>query len=490
MMGQISLRRTYLVARRDYLGYVKTWGFWISFFLPFVFGILGFLATSLDFDITPTRYEAILDDTGQHKMALLAKEAAKQAEAEGKIIEGLGGVVLSDPDAQALMDRYEREGLDGARAFLDSKVPGSGDRLELPENKTVFIDPPAATIEALQPFLRGEQTIEHQGERITLNGVLHIFEDDGIKANYWSENINSRAVNTMAVDYFRDRAADLYLSTGGLTKDGLDAVQKGSVEITSFDPSKVATDGADSQEVTRIDRIPYFIAAVLTLILWLTVFSGSYMLLTSMLEEKLNKLLEMMLASTRFSEIMFGKLIGVAALTITAMLPYIIIGVVSAIALVLFADPAVSAAVREALSFKMMVFFFIFLVLGYVFYGAFFIALGALAESMQDAQTLTTPVLIVLMLCVAVVPLGLESPDSPVLVFASWFPLSAPFAAIVRLPTDPPLWELCMSAMFVFISAVGVVWLAGRIFRFGVLSGSGVKAVQLWFKQKILRRPS
>jgi len=78
--------------------------------------------------------------------------------------------------------------------------------------------------------------------------------------------------------------------------------------------------------VTKEDRAPYMVAAALAFFLWLTVFSGAYMLLTSMLEEKLNKLLEMMLASTRFAEIIFGKLLGVAALTLTAMAPYIILG--------------------------------------------------------------------------------------------------------------------------------------------------------------------
>jgi len=69
------------------------------------------------------------------------------------------------------------------------------------------------------------------------------------------------------------------------------------------------------------------VATVLAFMLWLTVFSGAYMLLTSMLEEKLNKLLEMMLASTRFSEIILGKLLGVAALTLSMMAPYILLGI-------------------------------------------------------------------------------------------------------------------------------------------------------------------
>ena len=138
-----------------------------------------------------------------------------------------------------------------------------------------------------------------------------------------------------------------------------------------------------------------------------------------MLEEKLNKLMEMMLASARFSEIILGKLLGVAALTFTSMLPYVILGLVGIFSSILLGlgGPNLSEAIQKTFTLKMMSFFVIFLILGYIFYGAFFIAMGALAESMQDAQTLTTPVTLLLTACMFIIPLGLESPDSSLLAF-------------------------------------------------------------------------
>ena len=65
-LPKINLRRTFLIARRDYLGYVKTWGFWISFLLPFVFGGFGFFAATADIDLTPTQYVTVIDETGMH----------------------------------------------------------------------------------------------------------------------------------------------------------------------------------------------------------------------------------------------------------------------------------------------------------------------------------------------------------------------------------------------------------------------------------------
>ena len=206
------------------------------------------------------------------------------------------------------------------------------------------------------------------------------------------------------------------------------------------------------------------------------------------LEEKLGKLMEMMLATTQFGEIMLGKLVGVALLTLTAMAPYILLALGAVIAVLTLAPPEIVEGVRQAITLKMVVFFPVFLILGYVLYGSLFIALGSLSESMQDAQTLTVPIMIVLTACVLVVPAGLDNPNAPLVVFASWFPLSAPFAAIVRVPADPSWLSLIGSALLMLVTTVLISWLASRIFRHGVLSGSGMKGVGQWFRRTILRQ--
>jgi len=487
-LPSINLRRTYLIARRDYLGYIKTWGFWISFFMPFVFGILGFFLSSADLSVQPVRYETILDETGNHAAAILEADAERKERISTAIVVDVGKFLLNDEEAKELERIAEDEGGTEARQYLEAKSPEAAKRIKAPEDKTIFVDPPARNIDDIKPYLRGNKLVSHNGEEVRLNGVLHIYNNGTPTVNYWSPNFNNTAVQNMAERYFQDTAIRRYLESGGLSREGFNKAREGTISIATLDPNKTATADGEGQVVTLTDRIPLYVAIIMAVVLWLTVFSGSYMLLTSMLEEKLNKLLEMMLASTRFSEIMMGKLLGVAALTVTALAPYILVGIGTVISLIFFGDPEVSAGLTQAFTLKMMIFFFIFLVLGYVFYGAFFIALGALAESMQDAQTLTTPIMLVLTACLMVVPISLESPDSPIITFASWFPLSAPFAAIIRLPSDPPLWELCLSAFFLFLCAMGVVWIAGRVFRYGVLSGSGVKGIKPWFMRTVLRR--
>lgn len=513
MSERLNMRRALLIARRDYLGYIKTWGFWISFFLPFIFGILAVVATQLDLDFEPPRYEAILDETGVHSRALIARYEERFNEREQRAVLELGKAMLPEADAQALEGIINSGGAEAGKAFLNAKFPGLGDQVKLPDRKLIFLDPPRADIGEIKTFLAQEGTLNYAGEDVVLNGVLHIkaatenridteastkavseqsepimpAQAAPIEVDYWSVQINAFELPNLAKSYFRDLGETRYLGSGDLSREGLSASRDNAVDFAAFNPAKVST-AEGGQKVTNHDRLPFIVAGIMAMMLWLAVFSGAYMLLTSMLEEKLNKLLEMMLASTHFGEIIVGKLIGVAALTITAMMPYLLIGVGSVIAIVLFGDAQTSEALKQTFTWKMAVFFPLFLVLGYLFYGALFIAMGALAESMQDAQTITTPIVMVLTLCVLVVPMGIKNPDSPILIFASWFPLSAPFAAIARLPSDPPFWELALSAGFLALLSAGVIMLAGRVFRYGVLSGAGVKGAMAWIKRVIFRR--
>ena len=486
----INLRRTYLIARRDYLGYVKTWGFWISFFLPFIiFGII--IAVNLaGFSVSPTRYETILDETGKHKNAIiqLHEDGFNKRLERGAI--KLLNKFPDNQDAVELKKTIEEKGLDEARELLIGKFPALGVQLEQMESvvpKMNIIDTPADDLDALKSIIKDQVPVQFDGEDVKLNGIIHVYNDGELKADYWSPNFNDAAAQRLAQQYFENSARNDYLKSGNLEAEELENALDDAVLVRAYDPTKTASDG-EGQAVTEKDRIPYFVAFALSMTLWMTVFSGSYMLLTSMLEEKMNKLLEMMLATTRFSEIILGKLLGVALLTITAILPYIIMGIVGVIGAIFIGPSDVAQGLITAFSPKMIIFFTVFLILGYIFYGSLFIALGALAESMQDAQTLTTPIMFVLMGAMFVVPIGLTAPDSPLLVFASWFPLSSPFAMIMRLPADPPLWQLLTSVGLLALTTFAVILLSGRIFRYGVLSGAGVKGATDWFKRTILRR--
>ena len=449
-LTSISLRRIWLIAQRDYLGYIKTWGFWISFLLPVIFGSLGFLATRAGLDFQSQRYEAVIDRTGGSVDALI------------------------------------REALDTRDDLV--AVPTSARSTEQDAIvNTILVDAPAPDLEGNMPYLKGEATLETDGEPHALDGLLIVEGDpDAPDARYYTRNINANGFAVLVRNLLRREARQDYLASGGLTPDGYASAGDG-VSVDMFDPTAPPRDDGE-EAVKATDRAPYLVAAGASLFLWFSVFSGAYMLLTSMLEEKMGKLLEMLLASTQFAEIMLGKLLGVAMLTLTALAPYILLIGFAGFTALTHADPDIVSAARAAFSAKMLVFFPIFLLLGYVFYGSLFIALGSLSESMQDAQTLTVPIMIILTVCLLVVPFGINDPEAPIVQVASWVPVSAPFAAIVGVAADPPWVKLIAQALFMLASTAFVSWLAARVFRAGVLSSAGTKAAGAWLSRTLLRR--
>ncbi|WP_298918928.1 ABC transporter permease [uncultured Algimonas sp.] len=487
--GLPKFSRIWLIAMRDFIGYVKTWGFWLSFLFPVIGGIFGFMMQQSDFDLSPPRVETVIDQTGVHGRAILDFYAAEQAEDRAEAVKAMA-LSLPEAEREAFRERVDRNGPDAALAELQDRYPGTAGQIELPEPSLIFVDPPADSLPALMPWLEGERRVAVNGRDSRLNGVIVIRGTaDAPEPQYWSRNFNNAPAERLVNRYFRDKAERRYLEAAGLSPEGFDAALDGRTRVDVFDPA-VLSGGTeeDASAVSVLDRLPFFAGIGLSFFLLMTIFAGSFMLLTSMIEEKMNKLLEMMLASTRFSEIMLGKMLGAAMLTLASLAPYLILGLGALVGFLFLGTPEQVAAIREALPLSTILISLTFLLLGYVFYASILIALGALAQSMQDAQTLSLPIMLVMFMGLGVIMFGINAPDSPVIVFASIFPLTSPFAMMIRLASDPPVWQVALSIGLLAASVVGVMWVCARVFRFGVLSGSGVGAITGWFRRTVLRR--
>jgi len=490
-MGLPKFSRIWLIAMRDFMGYVKTWGFWLSFMFPIIGGVVGYMFASSDIDLSPPRYETVLDETGVHGAAILDFYEAEQSEVRAKAVKAMSAF-LPEADRDAFRDNVDERGPEAGLSELRERYPTVADRIELPTPSMIFIDPPAGSLPALTSYLDGDARLTVGDETPRLNGVIVIrgtVEEPA--AQYWSKNFNSPPAERLINRYFSDLAKRRYLESGGLSADAYDEAVSGRTRVELFNPAELSGDSGDEAEaISMLDRLPFFAGLGLAFFLLMSIFAGAFMLLTSMIEEKMNKLLEMMLASTRFSEIMLGKMLGAAMLTFASLAPYILIALGGLIGFVLFGNPEQVAAIREAFPLSTILTSLIFLVLGYMFYASILIALGALAQSMQDAQTLSLPIVLLMFLGIGVIQFGAIAPDSPVVAFASIFPLTSPFAMMIRLASDPPLWQVLLSIVLLATSVVGVMWVCARIFRFGVLSGSGVGAIKSWFRRVILRKPA
>ena len=105
-------------------------------------------------------------------------------------------------------------------------------------------------------------------------------------------------------------------------------------------------------------------------------------------------------------------------------------------------------------------------------YGAIFLAIGSLCETIQEAQTLMTPMMFVIMGPMLLAPVVIRAPDAPIATVMSWAPLYTPFLMMVRLPSGPPLYEVVGTSIVLAASTVLILWAAGGVFRAGVVGGA------------------
>jgi ABC-2 type transport system permease protein len=109
-----------------------------------------------------------------------------------------------------------------------------------------------------------------------------------------------------------------------------------------------------------------------------------------------------------------------------------------------------------------------------VLYGAIFMALGSLCDTIQEAQTLLSPMMILLMLPMFAIFIAFNDPGSPVIDYASWVPLFTPFLLILRMPSDPPLWEILTQMGIMALTTAIIVWLSTKVYRAGAVHGAGI----------------
>lgn len=458
------MRAIYLIARREFLSYVATWGFWLSLASVPMFMALGFGLPMLIENSQPTRYYALIDESGGELEAAvfagLEAARAEQAEAVREMTEELMGDL--PPQAQAAMD---------------AQMPQLGD------NRYRRVDPGVSDLDSLRPYLLGERLVETSDGPQPLFAAILIrgSAETGIEIDYWSTNLTDSNLRSDIRRALQAHMQDTRLLAEGVSPAILDAVEELRPFVRELNPERAA----EQAEVTDAERIPVFVGIAVAFILWVIIFSVVNMLLSAMIEEKGNKVLEMMMASSRHHEILLGKLLGVAAVSATLLLFWVCLALGGGIAVQQAAATAdlpaadvLAAVFNPGLLLPALGYF----VIGYLMYGALFLSIGALCETLQDAQTLMSPMMLVMMVPLFLVMMALESPDSPILQFASWVPLWTPFIMLARLAQDPPLVELIATTVVMIAFAGFMIWGSGVMFRMGALNQANQDTVKNWFR--------
>ncbi len=485
------MRATVLIARREYLSYVATWGFWISVALTPVFLSIGVvLPAILDRAQSIQHYVAISEDPAL--IAALDQDA--QARQITRTRTGL--LRLARQAGQADLEDQVRAALEGegpaadridrARALVGA-TPQMLDAASGPEDRFVRLDAPggARTPDALRPYLLGEAMLEGRDGPASLAAAAFLGRgaDGEVTIDYWSSKLANRDLSNRIVRVMRTQMRTEALVARNIDLDTINEIDARRPAVSEFTPDRAQD--ADAR-VTLADRLPYAIGFGASLGLWLMVFSVVNTLLTSVIEEKATKVLDSLNASARLTEILAGKLLGVAAVSATLLAAWalvagsaVIIGVVAGAGAGAGGQEARGLQVLSALADPLVLLpFIIYFVFGYLMYGAIFLAIGSLCETLQEAQTLMTPMMLIMMAPLIGVITAARDPDASIVGVMSWLPIYTPFLMMARLPTQPPVWEIVATTLLVIATTFAILWTAGGVFRAGVLGGANMDTVR------------
>ena len=344
-------------------------------------------------------------------------------------------------------------------------------------------------------FLYTEKPLEQLYEEYELglyDGILEITPLKDLESTKY--NVFYHADKALAIDeqFSVKEAIAEKVRNYKLLQFNIDAAQleKLHTEVV-FEPVSITSDKKMSSITTIVGSVLGGIVAYF--MFFIIVMYGSQVM-RSVSEEKTNRIVEILISTVRPFQLMMGKVIGVGFVGLTQIAIWIIIIPIILLIGIQFmgidesqlqemntvstpdmesSKEMIVQVVEELKSiswFKIISITLFYFLGGYFTYAALFAALGsAVGEDANEAQTLTFPVMLPLIIALYIAMSAVSSPDSSLAVWSSLVPLFSPVIMPVRLPFDPPWWELLLSMGLLLLFAVFLVWLAGRIYRVGIL---------------------
>lgn len=330
------------------------------------------------------------------------------------------------------------------------------------------------------------------------DGVLYIpalpAAGEKMKLQYFSEGQLSLSV----VSYVSDRVAEQVeakkIKDAGYSEEVMKNF-KTDVDIEqeelAFNEAGQLVETGKKSSAELATAIGFISGFVIYIVL---IFYGA-MIMRSVMEEKTNRIVEVIISSVKPFQLMMGKILGVSAVGLTQMLIWMVMTfVLSSVATAFLGmDPtsvqpsmgpmqqpgseemaSQTAIVFEALASQnwsyILPLFLLYFVGGYFIYASLFAAVGAsMGDDMGESQSLSMVAMAPIILSIILISPVIENPTSALARWASIFPLSSPVLMPARLAFEPPLWEVLLSLVVLAGSAVFFVWLSGRIYRVGVL---------------------
>ncbi len=420
------MRKVLWIARREYLSTVRTKGFIIGLVVaPLLMGG-GLIAMLLMRNQVDTRDQrvAIVDRSGQIGAALVEAADARNAKE------------VADPKTgKKLKPAYVLEVVPGPNADVDQQRLELSDRVRRGE---------------LHGFLEIGPQIVHPGTNT-----------DAGRVRYYSKSSPLDDLRRWLGSPLNDRLRQCRMAEAGIdVRQVPDLFTWASVEgmdlVTREKETGAVREAQRSNEAAAIG-----IPAALTGLMFLLLMVGTSPLLHLAMEEKSQRIAEVMLGAAKPFELMLGKVIGGVAVSLTGSVFYVGGGSAALIGM----------AQTQLVPWGLLPWFFAYLLGAAVMFGGLFAGLGAACSDAKDAQTLQLPAMLPVLIPMFVLGPVLKEPNSLVATWMSLMPPFAPTLMLLRqaLPGGVPLWQPVVALVGVLLCAVLSVWAGGRIFRVGIL---------------------
>lgn len=280
---------------------------------------------------------------------------------------------------------------------------------------------------------------------------------------------------------------------------------KTEVSLRTFDNSD---EGSSTSSL-----LSYIVGLIFSLLLYMFILLYGNMVMNSIIEEKTNRVLELMVSSIKPAQLMLGKIIGVGlvatvqiliwgvliALASGLLIPALMPANVAADVAAINADPtaAISSNVDmvQALALfgnvgqiiHIFVIALLYLVGGFLFYAAIFVAIGAAVDNVQDASQFTGIAMFPIMAGLIISMSIANSPNSGLAFWTSMIPFTSPMVMMSRIAYNVPSWEVAVSLVVLFVSILAMIWMAAKVYRVGIFmygKKPSLKEIVRWMKYK------
>ena len=271
---------------------------------------------------------------------------------------------------------------------------------------------------------------------------------------------------------------------------------------TNISLATYLNDGSGEEEMMESTStgVNYILGIVLGMMLYMIIILYGQMVLTSVVEEKSSRVIDVMVTSCTPFQLMMGKILGIAAVALTqigiwALLVLsaskFLVPVVFSADVVAANDMMLGAALGTITDTGYLASLFVYLTLfilgGFLLYASLYAAAGSAVDSIQDSQQFNSIIMIPIILAIIIMMSVFNDPNSPITFWSSMIPFTSPIVMIARVPFGIPAWEIIVSLIVLYLTFIATTYLASKIFRVGIFmhgKRNSWRDLWLWIREK------